>query len=61
MSFLREGDTLVSIKLNRLGRRVRDVENIVGDLEEKGVGVVLVDQHIDSQQVPHSRSLLSSS
>ena len=48
MEFLREGDTLVCTKLDRLGRSVRDVENIVGDLEEKGVGVVFTDQDIDT-------------
>ena len=35
MSFLRDGDTLVSTKLDRLGRSVRDIENIVNELEKK--------------------------
>ena len=48
MSFLRAGDTLVCTKLDRIGRSVRDVENIVGELEEKGVGVVFTDQNIDT-------------
>ena len=48
MSFLREGDTLVCTKLDRLGRSVRDIENIVGDLQERGVGVVFTDQDIDT-------------
>ena len=48
MSFLRDGDTLVCTKLDRLGRSVRDIENIVGDLQERGVGVVFTDQDIDT-------------
>ena len=48
LSFLRDGDTLVCTKLDRLGRSVRDVENIVGELEEKGVGLVFTDQQIDT-------------
>ena len=48
LSFLRDGDTLVCTKLDRLGRSVRDVENIVGDLQEKGVGLVFTDQQIDT-------------
>ena len=48
MSFLRDGDTLVCTKLDRLGRSVRDVENIVGELEEKGVGLIFTDQQIDT-------------
>ena len=48
MSFLRDGDTLVCTKPDRLGRSVRDVENIVGELEEKGVGLVFTDQQIDT-------------
>ena len=48
LSVLRDGDTLVCTKLDRLGRSVRDVENIVGELEEKGVGLIFTDQQIDT-------------
>ena len=48
LSFLRDGDTLVCTKLDRLGRSVRDVENIVGELEERGVGLIFTDQQIDT-------------
>ena len=48
MSFLRSGDTLVSTKLDRLGRSVRDIENIVNELEEKNISLVFTDQQIDT-------------
>ena len=48
MEFLREGDTLVCTKLDSLGSSVRDAKNIVGDLEETGVGVIFTDPDIDT-------------
>lgn len=37
LDHLREGDTLVVWKLDRLGRSVKDLVELVGDLEKKGV------------------------
>ena len=37
LDVLRENDTLVVWKLDRLGRSVRDLVNIVSDLEQRGV------------------------
>ena len=48
MSFLRSGDTLVCTKLDRLGRSVRDIENIVNELEKKNISLVFTDQNIDT-------------
>lgn len=39
MEFLREGDTLLVHSLDRLGRNVRDLMDIVGELTAKGVTV----------------------
>jgi DNA invertase Pin-like site-specific DNA recombinase len=39
LEFLREGDTLVCHSLDRLGRNVRDLLDIVGELTAKGVTV----------------------
>jgi DNA invertase Pin-like site-specific DNA recombinase len=39
LEFLREGDTLVIHSLDRLGRNVRDLLDIVGELTTKGVTV----------------------
>lgn len=36
MQFLREGDELVVVRLDRLGRSTRDVLNLVHDLDQKG-------------------------
>jgi len=36
MEFVREGDELVVLKLDRLGRNTRDVLNLVYELREKG-------------------------
>ena len=37
LDVLRENDTLVVWKLDRLGRSVKDLVNIVSDLEQRGV------------------------
>lgn len=39
MDFIREGDELVVVKLDRLGRSTRDVLNLVHELEEKGASL----------------------
>ena len=36
MEFIRAGDELVVVKLDRLGRSTRDVLNLVHELEQKG-------------------------
>jgi hypothetical protein len=39
MSFVRPGDTLVVVKLDRLGRSTRDVLNLVHELEQGGAAL----------------------
>ena len=39
LDYARAGDTIVTHTLDRLGRNLRDVLNIVGDLADRGVGV----------------------
>src|SRR5262245_55619576 len=39
IGFLRPGDELVVVKLDRLGRSTRDVLNLVHELEKKGAGL----------------------
>ncbi len=39
LTYAREGDTLVVYTLDRLGRNLREVLNLVHDLGERGVGV----------------------
>jgi DNA invertase Pin-like site-specific DNA recombinase len=39
LKFIRPGDELVVVKLDRLGRATRDVLNLVHELEQKGAGL----------------------
>lgn len=48
LDFVREGDVLYVSKLDRLARNVRDLLNLAGRLEEKGVGLHVLDQNVDT-------------
>jgi DNA invertase Pin-like site-specific DNA recombinase len=48
MKFLREGDILYITRLDRLARSTRDLLNIKHELEEKKVGLVVVEQNMDT-------------
>jgi DNA invertase Pin-like site-specific DNA recombinase len=39
VAYLREGDTLVVWKLDRLGQSLRDLLTIMADLEQRGIGL----------------------
>ncbi len=39
MQFLREGDELVVVRLDRLGRSTRDVLNLVHEFDQKGAAL----------------------
>lgn len=45
---LREGDTLVITRLDRLGRSAKDLLTIVSELEAVGVQLEVIDQKIDT-------------
>ena len=45
---IRDGDKLVVWKLDRLARNMRDLSNIVAELEEKGAALEILDQSIDT-------------
>jgi DNA invertase Pin-like site-specific DNA recombinase len=51
LDFVREGDVFVVTKLDRLARSVVDLANIVQLLEEKDVGLVVLDQGIDTTTI----------
>lgn len=43
MDFIREGDELVVVRLDRLGRSTRDVLNLVHDLQTKGAALTVLE------------------
>jgi DNA invertase Pin-like site-specific DNA recombinase len=48
LNYLRPGDQLVVTKLDRLGRSLRHLLTLVGDLETRRVDLVVLDQAIDT-------------
>jgi DNA invertase Pin-like site-specific DNA recombinase len=51
MEFMREGDELVVTRIDRLARSIRDLQNIVYELKNKGVTLSATEQPIDTGQV----------
>jgi len=48
LQFLREGDTLVVTRIDRLTRSLPDLQNIVHDLRQRGVTLKATEQPIDT-------------
>jgi DNA invertase Pin-like site-specific DNA recombinase len=48
LDFIHAGDTLVVVKLDRLGRSTRDVLNLVHELEQKGANLRVLEPAIDT-------------
>lgn len=48
LAYVRAGDTLVITKLDRLGRGVRDLIDLVQRIEKLGVNLVVLQQNIDT-------------
>jgi DNA invertase Pin-like site-specific DNA recombinase len=48
LQFLREGDTLVVTRVDRLARSLRDLQNIVHDLGRRSVTLKATEQPIDT-------------
>lgn len=48
LNFARPGDTVVVWRLDRLGRSLSDLVQIVGDLEKKGIGFESLTEKIDT-------------
>lgn len=45
---LKEGDTLVVYKIDRLGRSTKQLINIMSELEEKGINLIVIKENIDT-------------
>ncbi|WP_447587512.1 recombinase family protein [Microbacterium lacticum] len=48
LRYLREGDSLVVTKLDRLGRSVRNLKQVADELQQRGVGLKALSQGIDT-------------
>jgi hypothetical protein len=48
LDFIRPGDVLIVVKLDRLGRNTRDVLNLVHELEERGASLRVLEPAIDT-------------
>ncbi len=55
---LRGGDTLVAVRLDRIGRSVRNLLDVSAELERRGVDLVLTEQGIDTS-TPMGRMLFT--
>jgi DNA invertase Pin-like site-specific DNA recombinase len=48
LGYLRKGDTLVVVRLDRMGRSVKNLIEVVSDLEAHGIDLQVLDQGIDT-------------
>ena len=48
LAFVREGDVVVITKLDRLGRSLKQVLNVLDELKNKNINVLALDQPIDT-------------
>lgn len=48
LRYLRPGDTLVTVKLDRIGRSLKNLIEVTEVLQKKGVDLVVLDQAIDT-------------
>jgi DNA invertase Pin-like site-specific DNA recombinase len=56
LEILREGDTLVVWKLDRLGRSVKNLVDLVGSLHKQGVQFKSLTDAIDTGHLPAASS-----
>ena len=48
LEFVRSGDTLIITSIDRLARCLRDLQNIVHDLQQRGVNLEATEQPVDT-------------
>ena len=44
---LKRGDTIIATSLSRIGRSVKELSAFVGEMEEKGVRIIIIDKDLD--------------
>jgi DNA invertase Pin-like site-specific DNA recombinase len=49
LAFLRPGDELVVLRLDRLGRSTRDVLNIVHEVDQKGASITVLEPYVSTK------------
>ena len=54
MDFIRDGDELVVVRLDRLGRSTRDVLNLVHDLQAKGAALTVLEPSFSTRDAAGS-------
>lgn len=57
LQFLRAGDTLVVTRIDRLARSMRDLQNVVHDLDQRGVALKATEQPVDTR-TPEGKAFL---
>lgn len=48
LNYLREGDTVVVYKLDRIGRSTKHLVDLINDFQERGVNFVSINENIDT-------------
>jgi len=48
LDFLRDGDTLVVTRIDRLARSLKDLQDIVHELKDRGVALKATEQPVDT-------------
>jgi DNA invertase Pin-like site-specific DNA recombinase len=51
LKLLQEGDTLVVVRLDRLGRSMRDLANIAHEIQVKGAALKVTEQPVDTSTI----------
>ena len=61
LDYMRDGDVLVVCSMDRLARNMRDLQNLVGELNARNIAVDFVKEHLcfNGQDDPMSKLMLS--
>jgi DNA invertase Pin-like site-specific DNA recombinase len=51
LKLLEKGDTLLAVRLDRLGRSMRDLANIAYEIQSKGAALKVIEQPVDTSTI----------